>query len=104
MNFEYKSNHNNNYLQSDQDNNHLQNPVLAKALLLALPTNNNFDSICIFCIASKQTCIIIQNKLMTEASENFNKMHIDLWGPHYPLFLLKKTYAAILLNANTQKS
>ena len=94
-NSKYKSNH---------DNDHLQVPVLAKMLLLAISTNNNFDSICTSCIASKQTLVIIQNQPMKKANEKLNKIHIDLWGPDDPPFLSKKTYAGIQLNAKTQKS
>lgn len=41
---------------------------------------------------------------MSEAKEKLDEVHVDLWGPHYPPSLSGKTYAAILLDANTRKS
>lgn len=42
---------------------------------------------------------------MTEAKEKLDEVHVDLWGPHYyPPSLSGKIYAAILVDANTQKS
>lgn len=41
---------------------------------------------------------------MSKAKEKLNDMHVDLWGSHYPLSLSSKTYVAILLDANIQKS
>lgn len=63
-----------------------------------------FDSICNPCIISKQTQVVMQNKLMTEATINLEKVQADLWGPHYLSLLFGKTYATILLDATTQKS
>ena len=81
------------------------------------PTNNltNIDSICIIkdsdfdslfspCVASKQTRVVIRNKPMTKVDDKLDKVHIDLWGPHYPISIGGKTYVAILLNAKTRKT
>lgn len=76
----------------------------AKASLLAPPPDKDFDSICTPCIASKQTRVVIRDKLMTESSEKLEEVHVDLWGPHNPPSLSGKTYAAILLDAKTWKS
>lgn len=78
--------------------------TLTKASLLATSTDNNFDSLCTPCIASKQTRVVIQNKPMTKVNEKLEEVHVDLWGPHYPPSLSGKTYAAILLDGKTRKS
>ena len=61
----------------------------AEASLLAPLPDNDFDSICTPCIASKQTRVVIRDKPMTEASEKLEEVHVDLWGPHYPLSLVQ---------------
>lgn len=96
------------YSNSKQSNNNpSDNKGLvptAKVSLLVPSPDNNFDSLCTPCIASKQTRIVIKNKPLSKASEKLNEVHVDLWGPHYPLSLLGKTYTAILLDAKTRKS
>lgn len=82
----------------------ISSTTLTKALLLATSTDNDFDSLCTSCIASKQTRVVIQNKPMTKVNKKLEEVYIDLWGPHYPPSLSGKTYAAILLDAKTQKS
>lgn len=79
------------------------NPSPAMSSRLAT-TNSDFDSLCTPCIASKQTRVVVRNKPMSEAKEKLDEVHVDLWGPHYPPSLSGKTYAAILLDANTRKS
>lgn len=75
----------------------------AMSSLLTTP-DNDFDSLCTPCIASKQTRVVVQNKAMTKAKEKLDEVHVDLWGPHYPPSLSGKTYAAILVDANMRKS
>lgn len=53
---------------------------------------------------SKQTRVVLHNKPMTEAKENLEEVHVDLWGPHYPPSLSGNLYAAILMDAKTRKS
>lgn len=65
--------------------------------LLTTP-DNDFDSLCTPCIASKRTRVVVRNKAMTEAKEKLDEVHVDLCGPHSP------PYAAILVDANTRKS
>lgn len=78
--------------------------TFTKASLLAISTDNDFDSLCTPCIASKQTRVVIQNKPMTEVNKKLKEVHVDLWGPHYPPSLSGKMYAAILLDAKMRKS
>lgn len=66
--------------------------------------NNDFDSLCAPCLASKQTRVVNRSKPMTEVKEMLEEVHVDLWGPHNPPSLSGKTYAAILLNAKTRKT
>lgn len=40
---------------------------------------------------------------MSEVNEKFDKMHINLWGPHYLLCLSEKIYAIILSDAKILK-
>lgn len=80
-------------------------PNSAMSSFLALATSDNdFDSLCTACISSKQTRVVVRGKSMTEAKEKLDEVHVDLWGPHYPPSLSGKTYAAILVDANTRKS
>lgn len=76
----------------------------AKTSALSSPLNNDFDSLCTPYIASKQTRIVINNKLMIEVKEKLEEVYVNLWGPHFPPSLLEKTYAALLLDAKIQKS
>lgn len=97
------SNDNNN----NNDNNKLKpvyipNPV-SKTSLLATPPDNDFDCLWMPCIASKQTCVIFQNKPITKINKKTDKVHINLWGPYYPPFLSRTTYTIILLDTKTQK-
>lgn len=64
-----------------------------------IATEINFNSICLSCIASKQTCTIVCNTVMIEVDKKLYKIHIDLWGLHYSALLLGKTNAPILLDA-----
>lgn len=66
--------------------------------------DNDFDSLCLPCVANKQTRIVIQNKPMTKVEGKFDEVHVDLWRPQHPASLSGKTYAAILLNAKTRKT
>lgn len=69
-----------------------------------IATEDDFNSIYLPCIASKQTCMTVYNKAMTEVDEKLDEVHVNLWGPHYPASFSEKTYAAILLDAKTQKT
>lgn len=66
--------------------------------------NNDFDSLCSPCVASKQTRTVVRNKPMTKADKKLDEVHVDLWGPHHPALLSGKSYAAILLDAKTRKT
>lgn len=66
--------------------------------------DNDFDSLCSPCVASKQTCVVIRSKPMTKVEGKLDEVHVDLWGPHHPASLSGKTYAAILLDAKTRKT
>lgn len=65
--------------------------------------NEDFDSLCSPCIASKQSRAIV-HKTMTEMKEKLEEVYVNLWGPHYPASLSGKKYAAILLDAKTGKT
>lgn len=67
-------------------------------------TNSNFDTLYLSYIASKQTQIIICNKLMTKIDKKLDEVYINLWRPYYLLALSNKAYAIILLNAKTRKT
>lgn len=45
--------------------------------------NNNFDSLYLPCVASKQTYIVVQSKTITKLDGKFNELHVNLWGPHH---------------------
>lgn len=77
---------------------------LAKASAIIATSNNNFDTLCIPCITSKQMRVVIYNKPMTEINKKFKKVYINLWGPHYPSSLSRNTYVRILINTKTKKS
>lgn len=90
--------------ESDSDNDATKE---GPELLTAFATyfaDNNFDSICTPCLASKQTRVVNRSKPMTEVSEKFEEVHVDLWRPHNPPLLSGKTYAAGLLDAKTRKT
>lgn len=72
--------------------------------LVQIATKDNFNSICLPCIATKQICRTDYNKMMTKIDKKLDKIHVNLWGPHYSTLLLEKTYAAILLDTKTQKT
>lgn len=40
---------------------------------------------------------------MSKVEEKLNKVHINLWRPHYLALLAGKSYNAILLDAKTQR-
>lgn len=40
--------------------------------------DNNFDSFCLPCVASKQTHVIIRNKPMIKVEGKLNEVHVDL--------------------------
>lgn len=82
----------------------LDHSSLAKASIVVDTPDNNFDTLCTPCIASKQTRIVIHSKPMTEVNEKLEEVHIDLWGPHYPQSLLGNTYMGILIDVKTKKS
>lgn len=68
---------------SDDNDNNKSEPtyipdLASKASLLAIPLENDFDSLCTPYIANKQTCIISQNKLMTKVNEKLNKVYVNL--------------------------
>lgn len=69
-----------------------------------LEEESDFDTLYFPCIASKQTRVVIRKKPMTMTEEKLDEVHVDLWGPHYPLSLSGKTYAAILLDEKTRKT
>lgn len=71
---------------------------------LRIAAENDFDSLCPPCIASKQTRVTVRNKAITEVDEKLEKIHVDLWGPHDPVSLSGKKYAGILLDAKTRKT
>lgn len=73
----------------------------AKVLVFTSPSNNDFDNLFTPYIASKQTYIVIHNKLITKLKQKLKKVYVNLWRPYYPLLLLKKTYMVILLDAKT---
>lgn len=41
---------------------------------------------------------------MIKVKEKLNKVHVDIWKPHYALLLSRKIYIIILLDAKTWKS
>lgn len=51
--------------------------TLTKVSLLATLIDNNFDSLCIFCIASKQTRVVIQNKPMIKVNKKLEEVYVD---------------------------
>lgn len=78
--------------------------VTPKVSIFIIPVNNsNFNSLYIHCIMSKQTQAIIW-KPMTKANKKLEEVHINIWGPHYPLFLSSNTYVALLIGTKTRKS
>lgn len=93
---------------SKQSNNNSSNNIYlvsaAKALLLALSLNNNFNCLCTLCITSKQTQILRKNKLISKVNKKLNEIYVDPWGPYYPPSLFGKIHVIILLDAKTQKS
>lgn len=95
------------YNNFEQSNNNLSNNKglfpKAKVLLLASLSDNNFDSLCTPYIASKQTYIVLRNKPISKISKKLDKVFVDFCEPQYPLSLLEKTYATILLDTKTQK-
>lgn len=66
--------------------------------------DNNFNSFCSPCVASKQTHVVIQNKLIIKVEEKLDEMHVNLWGLHHPTSLSGKTYAPIILDTKSRKT
>ena len=64
---------------------------------------NNFNSLCIPCISSKQTQVVNCSKPITKVKKKLEEIYVDLWGPHNLLLLSEKTYAVILMDAKTYK-
>lgn len=71
------------YSNFEQSNN--SNPsnnkgliFIAKVSLLTPSPNNDFDSLYIPCITSKQTNIVLRNKLMNKVNKKLDKVHVDL--------------------------
>ncbi|MCJ1349502.1 hypothetical protein MMC31_007743 [Peltigera leucophlebia] len=71
------------------DDKHLNSEIapisittLTKASLLATSTDNNFDSLCTPCIASKQTRVVIRNKPMTEVNKKLEEQGAKLLVEH----------------------
>lgn len=75
------------------------NSYTTMSSLLTTP-DNDFNRLCTSCIDSKQTRVVLQNKVMTKAKEKLDEVHVHLWGPHYPQSLSKKSFAAILVDIN----
>lgn len=120
-----------NFQQSELDNNNdsnfpsrissnkVKNPAevvnsninrLAKGNKLADNSINNlvhiikdscFDSLCLFCIANKQTQVVIRNKPITKIDDKLDKAHVNFWGLHYPTSIRDKTYTIIILDIKT---
>lgn len=40
--------------------------------------DNNFDNFCLPCVASKQTCVVIQNKPITKVEGKLDEVHVNL--------------------------
>ena len=65
--------------------------------------NEDFDTICLSCIISKQSCATIYKPMM-ENKEKLEEVHVNLWGPYHSASLLGKKWAAIFLDAKTRKT
>lgn len=48
--------------------------------------------------------MVIRKKPIIEAKKKLEEVYVNLWDPHYPPLLSKKTYIAILLDKKTRKS
>ena len=64
-----------------KDNKSTNNPTSIDSMHTI--KKSDFHSLCSPFVASKQTQVVIWNKLMTKVDDKFNEVHIDLWGPHY---------------------
>lgn len=52
-------------------------------------------------MASKQTCIVVYNKIIINQDKTLNKIYINLCKPHYQTLFLKKIYAIYFFNIKT---
>ena len=59
---------------------------------------------CLSYVASKQTRVVIRNKLITKIDEKLDKVDVKMKKLHHSLYLSVKAYTIILLNAKTQKT
>lgn len=76
---------------------------LLKTNIVCTTIDNDFNSLYLFCMASKQTHVVVQSKLIIKIDEKLDKVHVNLWEPHYFALLSRKSHVAIFLNAKTRK-
>lgn len=67
-------------------------------------TESDFDNLCLPCIVPKQSCTIIQKKVITKAYERLKEVQVNLWGVYHLILLFKKIFAIILLDPKIQKT
>lgn len=87
--------------KSNNQHNIARNPEQLTAFVSHI-IDNNFDSLYVSYLSSKQTRVVNRSKLMTEIKKKLKKIYIDFWRPYNLPSLSRITYIAILLDAKTQ--
>lgn len=64
--------------------------------------NNFIKQLYNFCIESKYTKVV-KYKKMNLTIEKLQKIYTNLWGPHNPSSLSRKTYVGLFLDKFTRK-
>lgn len=66
-------------------------------------TSEATERLCDTCIESKHTRII-RHKKMTLTIRKLQELHADLWGPHDPPSISRKSYVGLHFDEFTRKS
>lgn len=77
--------------------------LLNKVTSTGTNLNHSVEQLCDPCIESKYTKIV-RYKKMTPTTRKLKEIYADLWGPHDPPLLSRKTFVGLLLDEFTSKS